>query len=173
MSSIIVDAKSALDRLSKVNRKLLFLAKLENNFYVNKTEIDLCQLIKDKVHLMEDLYHQKNISLSLLLDNKLNVQADMYLMESLVMNLLSNILKYTPRNGRASVRILENKILFSNEGNELPFSPERIFERFKKGTDDQRSNGLGLSIVKQICEINGWVVSYNYHIDKHVISIYL
>lgn len=171
MAAIIVDTKAALDRLSKVNKKLLMLAKLENNFYPDRQPIDLTNLLKTKIDLMADLFTQKNIQIHSALLEDVTVQSDAYLIDTLLFNLLSNMLLHTPISGRASIELTSTSLLFSNEGAPLPFPADRMFERFKKDSTDIKSNGLGLSIVHQICEVHQWKISYGYLGSQHHINI--
>lgn len=171
MATIIVDTKTALDRLSKVNKKLLMLAKLENNFYVDKLPIQLNDLLAAKLDLMEDLFHQKRVRISTSFREKVIVKSDTYLIDTLIFNLLSNMLLHTPIEGKATISLTTRNLVFSNDGDPLPFPAERMFERFKKGSTDAKSNGLGLSIVRQICEVNGWKIKYHYLATQHHIAI--
>ena len=171
MSASLVDAKGALDRLSAVNRKLLLLARLENNYFSASQTINLSALLQDKIELMEDLFSQKGLRLEQSVQQEVMVQSDPYVAETLVLNLLSNMLRYTPRGGKAAIAVTHAYIRFSNEGEPLPFPPDRLFERFKKGSPGKKSTGLGLAIVKQACGVNNWSITYQYLGATHQITV--
>ena len=172
-ASLLVDGQRAVDRLSKVNRKLFILAKLENNYFVDKQAVNLTALIKEKVDLMGDLFSQKNINLTCQLEEELIVQSDPFMAETLILNLLSNMLRYTRPKKQAYIMLSQQTLSFANEGDTLPFPVEHIFERFKKPASRGQSIGLGLAIAKQICEVNHWQLNYLYEAGKHCLNIKL
>ena len=171
MSGALVDAKGALSRLTAVNRKLLLLARLENNYYADTQAVDLSALVRAKLDAVADIIHQKGIGLDIAIDTGIVVQSDPYVAETLVLNLLSNLLRHTPRNGSGTVILNSHQLCFANTGAPLPFAPERLFDRFKKGTSGSHSNGLGLAIVKRACETNHWQIRYGYVEGMHRLTV--
>ena len=175
MAGALVDAKGALDRLSAVNRKLLLLARLDNNYYADTQPVDLSALLRAKLGAVEDVIHQKGIALDTSIHGGVVVSSDPYVAETLVLNLLSNLLRYTPRGGRAVITLTADRLVFANTGVPLPFAPGLLFERFKKGTagahSGSHSNGLGLAIVKRVCETNHWHISYSYRQETHKLTV--
>ena len=55
----------------------------------------------------------------------------------------------------------------SNTGTNQPLDPERVFKRFYKGTPNGENNGLGLSIIKEICEVSDIRINYFYQKEQH------
>lgn len=166
------DAKQAVNRLSKVNKGLLLLAKLENKTFNDIQTIQLDEQLKASYELMDDLFTNQAINISFELSPK-TIQASAFLTDVLISNLLSNILAYTPPGKNAHVSLKETELIFVNEGPALNFHQSRLFTRFGKGEPGYRGNGLGLSIVKQICLVNGWEIAYHYQNGRHTFSITL
>lgn len=164
------DAKDAVTRLSKVNKGLLLLAKLENDAFADKAWISLDNVIYRNCDMLEDLFKHKNLKLEHRISPKL-VFASSSLMDILISNLLSNMIHYSKSAGKASIFLDEHKLIFSNEGSPLTFPELKLFSRFTKGDSGVNRNGLGLSIVKQICVNNNWVITYHYQDKSHVFSI--
>jgi len=95
--AILMDAKEAADRLSRVNRGLLLLAKLNNNMFEDSKLIDLYQILRANINLMEDLFEQRNLKIHL--DIKPHqLFASPYLMEILILNLLSDLRIHADNN---------------------------------------------------------------------------
>jgi len=61
---------------------------------------------------------------------------------------------------------------FSNDGQPLPFPASSLFNRFVKGDPGKAGIGLGLSIVKKICLVHHWAISYNYLNNRHIFQIH-
>lgn len=171
MSASLMDAKRALDRLSAVNKKLLMLARLDNHYFSNQQPVDLSALLHTKLELMEDLFSHKSIRLRTTIQPSVVVQSDPYTAETLILNLLSNMVRYTPHNGEATITLTTQHLQCANEGPPLSFPSQYLFERFKKGATQMQSNGLGLAIVKRVCEVNRWTIEYRYPHQLHQFTI--
>ncbi|WP_316817202.1 HAMP domain-containing sensor histidine kinase [Pedobacter nyackensis] len=170
LARLLNDSKQAVSRLSKVNKGLLLLAKLENNAFTDQQDISLDDVLQRNFDLMEDLFQQKQLNVMCDIQQK-KIFASAFLMEILISNLLSNAIAYTQPT--AEVRIMLNSDYFeiSNQGQPLDFDLSRLFTRFGKGAPGYGGNGLGLSIVKQICVSHNWDISYNYSSQTHVFRV--
>jgi len=81
---------------------------------------------------------------------------------SIFANIISNILKYSMKNSRVYIDVIEKEqkidFIFKNiSAHEMNFDPSEIAERFSRG-DESRStegSGLGLSIAKSFVELQG------------------
>ncbi|MBB5438969.1 signal transduction histidine kinase [Pedobacter sp. AK017] len=164
------DAKLAVTRLSKVNKGLLLLAKLENNSFADKQSLQLDELLKNSYEMMEDLFQHKNLSVKFQLKDK-QVFANLFLMEVLITNLLSNLLSHTASGAKIGIVLNDKEFTFLNEGAVLAFPESKLFSRFGKGAPGYKGNGLGLSIVKQICVLNDWQIGYTYQDGMHVFKV--
>lgn len=165
------DAKQAITRLSKVNKGLLLLAKLENNTFTDQQQIVLDEILKRNLDLMQDLFMHKKIKIVQDINTKL-ITASLSLVEILISNLLTNALHHSSAGAKISIVLNEEYLQISNEGAKLSFSPDKLFTRFGKGAPGYKGTGLGLSIVKQICITNNWTVTYVYQTKSHIFSVY-
>lgn len=96
------------------------------------------------------------------------VQADEGRLQQVVWNLLSNAIKFTPRGGRIVVRLRVDaecaEIIVSDTGRGIaPDALEHIFDRFRQADSSTTRRygglGLGLSIVRELVQMQGGVVS--------------
>ncbi len=170
MADHIVQARSGVDRLSKMNRNLLLLAKLDNDIFNDRHRVRIDDLIKKQIINMEDLFSHKKIKIEESLDIT-TAYSDPYLADTLISNLLSNALRYTPSNGLITINLSNNFLSISNTGPEPDFPKELIFERFTKNPLNVTSTGLGLAIVKEICLLNQWNISYQYQNSKNCFEV--
>jgi two-component system sensor histidine kinase QseC len=89
----------------------------------------------------------------------------------LVTNLISNAIRYNIENGEIDVTLTSNSLTVKNTGLPPEIEPELLFRRFKKSNQSADSIGLGLSIVKQICTVNNFKVSYNFENGLHILQV--
>ncbi|MCC6953751.1 MAG: response regulator [Deltaproteobacteria bacterium] len=85
----------------------------------------------------------------------------------ILMNLMSNAIKYTPSGGnvKVSTEVLGDKVRINVRDNGIGISQElidRLFLRFERGSDgysqSQTGTGIGLSLTKHLIEINGGTI---------------
>lgn len=86
-------------------------------------------------------------------------------------NILSNVSKYS--NGNFKVMLEDSgKIIFSNKATSLDATTvEKIFNRYFTVENAKKSNGLGLSIAKQLIELNGGNITAKYVKENLIIEI--
>jgi len=166
----LVDTKQAVDRLSRLNRGLLLLAKLDNDTFPDQEQVNLNVILQNLLVQMADLFEQRNMTLQTTIKAK-KVDGSPYLLEILITNLLSNILQHAQKESEIRIELDANHMLFSNPGAPLEFAADKLFARFGKESKKQNGNGLGLSIVKQICMTHHWEITYSYLAHCHIFEI--
>lgn len=168
----VQDIYESVNRLSKLNQSLLLLAKIENHQFHDEQEVDLKNLIEKKLEQFEDMIAFKNISVEKKFiaspEKKMNLQ----LADILLSNILGNAIRHNLTDGKISIELNAGLLIISNSGNPLEVSPEKLFERFQKASSSSESVGLGLSIVKQICDTYNFKVNYTYKGNLHTVSVY-
>jgi signal transduction histidine kinase len=170
MARYIVQAKSGVERLSKMNKNLLLLAKLDNQVYSEKQLIHVDELLNQHLEQMEELFSVRNITISKEL-RSVQIKSDRYLCDVLLSNLLSNALRYTSPPSEIFIFLNEQQLIICNPGSALDFPSEHLFGRFTKSADHRQGTGLGLAIVHQICLLNGWSIEHSYETGIHCFSI--
>lgn len=169
-SEIIQSALKETDRLNRLNRTLLFISKIENQQFLEKSPVDIYELTHRLLKYFDEKKVKLNISVEMQGDVVSIVNMNKMLLEVMIGNLLKNAFAHNVENGCISIRITSDSFRIGNTGRPLN-EPNRIFERFYnkgKGTDNW---GLGLSIVKKIVEINQWKIGYEWLDRKHVFTI--
>ncbi|MFI5138838.1 MAG: sensor histidine kinase [Sphingobacteriales bacterium] len=159
-------AYGAIKKLSGLSKDLLLLTKIENNQYDTKTTINLKNKIEEKVNQFQELWEMDHINIKTSLSES-HINASPELMEILISNVLSNATKHNIPLGFIDVQLAENNLKITNSGILKPLNKERLFKRFYKGANNNHNNGLGLSIIWQICEASGIRASYEYTYNKH------
>jgi signal transduction histidine kinase len=161
----------ALNRISNLNQSLLLLTKMENNQFLEKENISMDGLIKDKLVQFEELVQDKNLVMTKDIQ-PVNITGNRQLLDILVSNLLNNAIRYNTPGGSLSVMLNAQCFSISNTSFLPALDEERVFERFYRHADTkQEGNGLGLSIVKQVCSIAGYAIRYTFLHNRHEFKI--
>lgn len=167
----IAEIEHAVQRLSKLNQSLLLLTKVENRQFALNDEVEIGEMIAHKCEEFAETMLQRNISLSLTIV-PFTVRFHKHLAEIMLGNLVNNAIRYNTDNGRISIKLLDGILTVANTSQLPAIAQERVFQRFYRHNDVKaEGNGLGLSIVKQICDFAGFTVAYSYMDDMHVFSI--
>jgi len=127
--------------------------------------VDLESIIDASINAVRPAAEAKGIDLRVALDRAAQmVSGDPNRLQQVFWNLLTNAVKFTPKNGNVSVTLqrvnshVEVGVADSGEGIDPAFLPH-VFERFRQAdastTRRHGGLGLGLSIVKQIVELHG------------------
>ncbi len=160
-AELLAGAYEAANRLSRLNQSLIMLSRIENREFNDAIKVNLSEEIIKMTEKLKEQFDLKNIRISLSVNRPFSVMIHPILAEIFLQNILSNVMRYTPENGRLHIESDEHFLKVSNSGDPLPFSPDKIFQRFTKSGVNSRSLGIGLSLVKKIADI------FSIHIDYH------
>ncbi len=161
-SQTLQGAFEAITSFKKLNQSLLLLAKIENRQFAEKTTLDMADLIRQKQSQFCEQWNAKHI----VVETKTTtcyINANAQLIDILLNNLLSNATKHNYANGFIRIGLQSSQLRITNSGKATELNERIIFNRFYKGDAVAGSHGLGLSIVKQICDVSGY--AYHYHFD--------
>jgi len=165
-SEIVSSAFASIKKLSRLNQSLLLLTKISNQQFNHVEKVDMKVKIEDKLIEFRELWQANGLRTAWQLQEA-SIIASPDLIDILLNNLLSNAGNHNVPRGSIDIRLTPEKLTISNTGSPAALDPTRIFTRFYKGEQHSGNNGLGLSIIKGICEVTAIVPSYQYHSDKH------
>lgn len=160
------------DRMTRLVQDLLQLSRLDNQqMQWNMQPISLAMLVRDCVEKIQIEAKNKGQQLeSFVIGEIPEISADHDRMEQVVLNIVSNAIKYTPEGGKITVYVgrlySEVYIKVTDTGIGIPESDlPRIFERFyrvdKARSREMGGTGLGLAIAKEIVEAHGGNITIN------------
>lgn len=155
---------------------ILDMASLENKKYeIQVSTVNLNALIDEVVLITESAYKTKGLYLTTDLSRNLRkVRADSIRVKQVLLNLLSNALKYTRSGGvniSSSARGALATVTVSDTGIGIPEEDlDKVFEAFfqvdKSNDREDYGTGLGLSISKQLIELHGGQMSIKSELGK-------
>jgi signal transduction histidine kinase len=85
----------------------------------------------------------------------------------LITNLIKNAIVHNVDQGEIELMIDSEKMVIRNDGPPLNFDERSLFKRFTRNIKKSGSFGLGLSLVKKICDTYNIAISYRYENQKH------
>ncbi len=167
---IIEEINIALTRVSRINKNLLLLAKIENHQFQEHNNTNISTIVSESVVVLNEHFESKNILFSKLIDENIKIKGNTTLIEILVNNLILNAIKHSPKNAKIEMVLDKNGFLISNSGN-TALNYIKLFNRFGSVTKNVSGSGLGLAIIKQICEVNQWKIDYSFKNNLHFFQI--
>ena len=164
-------AYKATNRLSRLHNDLNLLTRIENQEFKKGEGVSLKTIIEEQVENFSDIIEMKNLKLRVDYQAEPRINANSYLLEILLSNLFSNAVKHNVPQGYITILLTPDSFEISNPGPEPGVHTETLFERFRKGKPTQGSTGLGLALVKQICTVHGFKISYIFADKLHTLKL--
>lgn len=171
IAALISDMQNAIEKLSRINSSLTLLAKLENNEYDHTQPVAFSQLTTETLGSFSELLEMKSITIQTRIKDDITLQLHPSLADILLGNLLSNAIRHNTANGNIEVTLDQKALVIRNTGKPPLLPTSELFRRFTKGSHHSNSIGIGLAIVKQICDLNGLFIRYDYADGWHTIQI--
>jgi signal transduction histidine kinase len=160
---------SAANRLSQVQKSLLLLSKINNQEYSNNVNVNLYQIIQQSIETFVEAIQIREIGINQKL-SPVTIFMDAGLAEILINNLIKNAVKYNVQNGYITIRLDATSLVIENSGPPFHGNPNTLLERFARG--ENGNLGIGLAIVKQICELYKFSIFYNVSEQSdHILSV--
>ncbi|MCC7232439.1 MAG: HAMP domain-containing histidine kinase [Bacteroidia bacterium] len=161
----------SVSRLSKMNKSLILLTRIENEQYASEELMALGPVLIKHLKDLDLFISSRDLKLETQINEDINLRINPHLAEILITNLLSNAIKYNIPGGVLRVELTREYLRIANSGKPLTLPGEQVFERFKRG-DILDSMGLGLAIVKKICDHCHCFIEYGFKSELHSFTVY-
>ena len=170
--SEIMKTYQTLEYLSKLNKSLLLLSKIDNHQFSEEKEVCLNEVLHRYMDDYQEVYAYRDITLTVEEEGELYWNMNETLAVVLITNLLKNAFVHNIDKGNVRIGITSSSIAFSNTGADEALDASRIFERFYQGTKKKEgSTGLGLAIVDAICRQCRLEVDYRLADGLHCFNV--
>ncbi|PSL34029.1 sensor histidine kinase [Dyadobacter jiangsuensis] len=166
---IVEQVYQAINRVSRINKNLLLLARIEHAQFEEKEQIALDETLAGVAEQFADRFENNALHYTESIE-PFRVEANPVLTEILVTNLLVNAVRYTPTGGEVLVHLAGGVLTVSNTGAEALLA-KNLFRRFAQASDEHAGSGLGLAIAREICDRYGWQIGYDFAQGMHRFSV--
>lgn len=163
---ILGSSLEEVERMSRLVEALLTLARDDAGVLkMDRLPVELSDLIEDVQEQLKGTAQARGVELLRGPVEPIRIKGDPERLRRLLLNLVENGIKYTPKGGRVSISLKRQGDGWASvevEDTGIGISPEdqsRIFQRFHRGADarslENQGSGLGLCIAKSIAEAHG------------------
>jgi len=168
--SMLKNETGETSKIQRIENSVQNILNLQSNLraYLHshtaqKETFDIDEFLQERVAALETNY----VQLSFVVDaENVEVSTNKDAFSRIVDNLLSNAAKYNKKDGKVVVTFRDKILKIQDTGKGIK-NPKRVFERFYKEQD--RGIGIGLHIVKKLCEELNIDISLQSEVDKGTI----
>jgi signal transduction histidine kinase len=169
---LLQSINASVNHLSRLNSTLATITRIENQQFTGKEELRLADLVEKHLEMFQELIELRGLQVEQSYDETVKVLTmDKGLADILVTNLLKNAIVHNEDGGRILCRVRGGMLELGNSGKALGFHKKELFRRFVRDTSKTGNFGLGLSLVKKICDHYGFEISYEYQDQMHFFRI--
>ena len=161
--------RQSINRLTRLNRTLLLLSKIDSGHFLDRTDVDIVSIIENELEVYKEIFATKEIVCNTRLPKSFVVPMDEMLATTMVSNLLKNAFVHSHSGGVVEVSISRGAFSVSNSGDEA-LDETRLFDRFYT-SGKTGSTGLGLALVKSISDYYDFALNYGFRDGIHCFSV--
>ncbi len=149
----------AVRQCSELIDALLLLSRRERQAPTDGETTDVARIVEQVVDSQRPHIANKPVAVRIEIDEPLEVVAPSSVVAVALSNLIGNAFKYTPA-GEVIITVGHGRVSVEDTGPGIAAEDaERLFERGVRGTKVGKGGGLGLAIVRRLCELYGWQVA--------------
>lgn len=170
----LTEIEKTLDTLgyiSRLNKSLLLLSKIDNHQFKEETEIEINKVVNQALENLEEIYESTKVGVLVAEKQRIIVHMDPTLASSLVNNLLKNAFIHNLQGGSIAITLSDNTLTIGNTGKNEALDAESVFKTFYRKGENTHSTGLGLAIAKAICTEYGFEINYQFIENQHTFSV--
>ena len=157
-------ADSSDNALSILENLMIWSRSQRGKLEFNPALTDIRKCIVENIQMVEDQAKIKKINISFEYSDELPVYCDKNMIDTVLRNLLTNAIKFTPREGNISIGIKtgDEEIEISVTDSGVGIKKENLDRLFRldgnlttNGTENEKGTGLGLILCKEFIDKNG------------------
>jgi signal transduction histidine kinase len=148
----------AVRQSSELIDALLLLSRRERQAPTDGETTDVARIVEQVVDAQRPHVANKPVAVRVEIEQPLETVAPSSVVAVALSNLIGNAFKYT-QAGEVIVTVGHGRVTVEDTGPGIkPEDADKLFERGVRGTTIGKGGGLGLAIVRRLCELYGWTV---------------
>lgn len=156
-----------LEYMTRLNKTLLLLFKIENGQFMDKKELKINDIIRKTASDLSEMYAYKNIDVNISEKSILHLTMSETLGSVLIINILKNGFVHNCPNGKIVIEVNKSGFRVGNTSQAEALPQEAVFNRFYQGKKAKESTGLGLALAKAVCDAEMLQLQYHYAENMH------
>lgn len=168
--SELMKTHRTLENLTRLNKSLLLLCKIDNRQFTDVKPMCLNELLMHYLDDYKEVYAYRHVQVEVHVEHCFRLEMSESLATVLLTNLLKNAFVHTEEGGTIVLTFTASSFEIRNTG-KAPLNKDRIFERFYKEGKKEGSTGLGLALVDSICKAYRLRLSYRFEDGMHIFTI--
>ncbi|MCG7965462.1 MAG: ATP-binding protein [Candidatus Thiodiazotropha taylori] len=178
----LAQINKGLNHLNHVVNQLLILASIEPEKIRMQFEVfDLVSVAEEVMSDISPMALTKQVEMELIADDQIELNGNREMLAIMLSNLVTNAMKFTPGGNKISVFIKNHykgvELAVEDSGPGIPDDKKKwVFERLNRLPGETESgSGLGLSIVKEICELHQGIITLQDRKEEHglIVNLFL
>jgi len=166
---LLGEVYQTLAKMKKMNKAMLLLSHIENRLIQEEEILDLKYRINDTLNEFHELFSSKKIQITASLQDA-SIRMNKSLLDILLNNLIGNAVNHNFEGGSINISLSQGNLTIANTGPSGALEKDMIFQRFNKSASSE-GTGLGLTLVKEICETYAFGLIYNHENEMHIFSV--
>ena len=168
--ALLSSALDNLDRLTRLNKSLLLLSKIENKQFSDVEVVNVNELVNKVVSDFSDQTFYNQLTVTIEEESICRQKMNAGLALVLVTNLVKNAIIHNKPGGTVHILLHSNSLTVENTGASKPLDDQKIFMRFHSEKPSALSTGLGLALVKAIAHLYQFEISYSFN-ENHKLTV--
>lgn len=169
----LANAIHYLERMTRLNKSLLLLSKIENRQFAASERIDFNARLRQQVDDFSELLHYRGIEVEIIEEADLKWFFNADLADVLITNLLKNAIVHNHDGGHIRIMVKGRGFEIANTGSTQPLDVEKMFARFYRSSENSTSTGLGLAVAKAIAQLHRADLTYRFEGGLHCFAFRL
>lgn len=168
----LLKMQRTLAHMSRLNRTLLLLTKIDNGQFPESVEVDIAAMAREQAEVCGEIYASHHLQVSVEAAEPLTETMNESLASTIVNNLVKNAFVHSADGAAIAITAdaARRTLRVANDGT-APLDADRIFDRFYQGSKREGSTGLGLALAGAVARYYGLRLTYRFEGGRHIFEV--
>ena len=168
----LLKMQRTLSHMSRLNRTLLLLTKIDNGQFPESVEVDIAAMAREQAEVCGEIYATRHLDITVKAERPLVETMNESLASTIVNNLVKNAFVHSAEGAAIEITAdtARRTLRVANDGT-APLDADRIFDRFYQGSKREGSTGLGLALAGAVARYYGLRLTYRFEGGRHIFEV--